>query len=41
MTCSGVRPVDAERLQRMLDELSDLAPDLDHAVRRDLAARAR
>ena len=35
------RPVDAERLQRLLDEQPDLAPDLDHAVRRDLAARAR
>jgi MOSC domain-containing protein YiiM len=36
-----IRQVGTERLQRMLDELSDIAPDLDHAVRRDLAARAR
>jgi hypothetical protein len=36
-----VRRVATERLQRMLDELSDIAPDLDYAVRRDLAARAR
>ena len=36
-----VRRTPAERLQRMLDEQPDLAPDLDYAVRRDLAARAR
>jgi len=31
----------ADRLQRLLDEQPDLAPDLEHAVRRDLAARDR
>jgi MOSC domain-containing protein YiiM len=36
-----VRRTPAERLQRMLDEQPDLAPDLVHAVRRDLAARDR
>jgi MOSC domain-containing protein YiiM len=36
-----VRSVDASRLQRMLDEQPDLAADLVHAVRRDLAARDR
>jgi MOSC domain-containing protein YiiM len=36
-----VRRTPAERLQRMLDEQPDLAPDLDDAVRRDLAARDR
>jgi MOSC domain-containing protein YiiM len=35
------RSVDADRLQRLLDEQPDLASLLDHAVRRDLAARAR
>ena len=35
------RQVAAERLQRLLDEQPDLAPDLVHAVERDLAARAR
>lgn len=36
-----VRSVEAPRLQRMLDEQPDLAADLVHAVRRDLAARDR
>jgi MOSC domain-containing protein YiiM len=36
-----VRQVATDRLHRMLAELSDIAPDLDDAVRRDLAARAR
>jgi MOSC domain-containing protein YiiM len=36
-----IRRTPAERLQRMLDEQPDLAPDLVHAVRRDLAARDR
>lgn len=36
-----VRDADTARLQRMLDEQPDLAPDLVYAVRRDLAARAR
>jgi MOSC domain-containing protein YiiM len=36
-----VRSVDADRLRRMLDEQPDLADDLVHAVRRDLAARDR
>ena len=35
------RRVAAERLQRLLDEQPDLAPDLVDAVQRDLAARAR
>jgi len=35
------RRVAAERLQQLLDEQPDLAPDLVDAVRRDLAARAR
>ncbi len=35
------RQVAAERLQRLLDEQPDLAPDLVDAVQRDLAARAR
>jgi MOSC domain-containing protein YiiM len=35
------RSVDADRLRRMLDEQPDLADDLVHAVRRDLAARDR
>ena len=35
-----VRRVAAPRLQRMLEELPDIAPSLDDAVRRDLAARA-
>ncbi len=35
------RSVAAARLQRMLDEQPDLAPDLLDAVRRDLAARTR
>ena len=33
--------VDGDRLRRMLDEQPDLADDLVHAVRRDLAARDR
>jgi hypothetical protein len=36
-----VRSVDGDRLRRMLDEQPDLADDLVHAVRRDLAARDR
>ncbi len=36
-----VRSVDAARLHRLLDEQPDLAADLVHAVRRDLAARPR
>jgi MOSC domain-containing protein YiiM len=36
-----IRRVPAPRLQRLLDELPDLAPDLEDAVRRDLSARAR
>jgi MOSC domain-containing protein YiiM len=36
-----VRSVDADRLRRMLEEQPDLAGDLVHAVRRDLAARDR
>jgi MOSC domain-containing protein YiiM len=36
-----IRSVDADRLRRMLDEQPDLADDLVHAVRRDLAARDR
>ena len=36
-----LRSVDADRLRRMLDEQPDLADDLVHAVRRDLAARDR
>ena len=36
-----VRRTPAERLQRMLDEQPDLAPDLGYAVSRDLAARDR
>jgi MOSC domain-containing protein YiiM len=36
-----LRSVAADRLQRMLDEQPDLADDLVHAVRRDLAARDR
>ena len=35
------RRTDAARLQRMLDEQPDLAGDLVHSVRRDLAARDR
>jgi MOSC domain-containing protein YiiM len=35
-----VRGTDAARLERLLEQ-PDLAPDLVHAVRRDLAARAR
>lgn len=35
------RRTDAARLQRMLDEQPDLARDLVHSVRRDLAARTR
>jgi len=34
-----IRRTDAARLQRLLDEQPDLADDLVHAVRRDLAAR--
>lgn len=36
-----VRRTEAARLQRLLDEQPDVAPDLAHAVRRDLAARTR
>ena len=36
-----LRRTPAERLERMLAEQPDLAPDLEHAVRRDLAARDR
>lgn len=36
-----IRGVQAHRLQRMLDEQPDLADDLVHAARRDLAARDR
>ncbi len=36
-----VRSVDATRLRRLLAEQPDLARDLEHAVRRDLAARDR
>lgn len=36
-----VRRVATARLQRLLDELPDLAPDLEDAVRRDLSVRAR
>lgn len=36
-----VRRTEAFRLQRMLDEQPDLAADLVHSVRRDLAARDR
>jgi MOSC domain-containing protein YiiM len=36
-----LRRTAAERLHRMLDEQPDLAPDLIHVVRRDLAARDR
>ena len=36
-----VRDTGADRLRRMLDQQHDLAADLDHAVRRDLTARAR
>ncbi len=36
-----IRRVATPRLQRLLDELPDLAPDLEDAVRRDLSARAR
>jgi MOSC domain-containing protein YiiM len=35
------RDTDADRLRRLLDQQQDLAADLDHAVRRDLTARAR
>ncbi len=35
------RSTDVDRLQRLLDEQPGLAADLDRAVRRDLAARAR
>ncbi len=35
-----IRQVAAPRLHQMLDELPDIATSLDHAVRRDLAARA-
>lgn len=35
------RQVDGGRLQRMLDDQPDLAPDIVRAVTRDLAARAR
>ena len=37
----GVRQTPAERLQQLLDDQPGLATDLEHAVRRDLAARAR
>lgn len=36
-----LRATDADRLRRLLDEQPDLAAALDHAVRRDLAARDR
>ena len=36
-----LRSTDSARLQRLLDEQPDLAPSLEHAVRRDLAARVR
>lgn len=36
-----IRRVATPRLLRMLDELPDIAPDLDDAVRRDLSARTR
>jgi MOSC domain-containing protein YiiM len=36
-----LRQTEGERLQRLLDEQHGLAPDLEHAVRRDLAARDR
>ena len=35
------RQADTDRLQRLLDEQAELAPDLVRAVRRDLAARVR
>ena len=36
-----LRDTGADRLRRLLDQQHDLAADLDHAVRRDLTARAR
>ena len=36
-----LRDTAADRLRRLLDQQHDLAADLDHAVRRDLTARAR
>lgn len=36
-----LRPTPADRLQRLLDEHTELAADLHRAVRRDLTARAR
>jgi MOSC domain-containing protein YiiM len=36
-----LRDTAADRLRRMLDQQHDLATALDHAVRRDLSARAR
>jgi hypothetical protein len=36
-----LRDTGADRLRRLLEQQRDLAADLDHAVRRDLTARAR